>query len=153
MDLGKKVKILVLNGPNLNLLGHREPKVYGRWTLEDVISLLSKKADELGVNIIHFQSNHEGELLDKLHSMKDSVSGVIINPGGLTHTSVALRDAIKAIGIPTVEVHLSNIYAREDFRHTSMTAGVCVGQISGFGPFSYILALEGLVNWVLEGKR
>jgi 3-dehydroquinate dehydratase-2 len=139
-------RILVLHGPNLNLLGQREPAVYGHQTLADINDELGLLADELGLVVDTFQSNHEGYLIDRIHaSANDGYSGIIINPGGLTHTSVALRDAISSIELPVIEVHLSNIHAREPFRHHSYVAGVVVGQVSGFGAASYLLALRGLV--------
>ncbi len=140
-------RILVLHGPNLNLLGQREPDVYGRQTLADIDAELSRLADELGLAIDTFQSNHEGDLIDRIHAAaNEGFSGIIINPGGLTHTSVALRDAISSIGLPVIEAHLSNIHARESFRHQSYVAGVVVGQVSGFGAVSYQLALRGLAD-------
>lgn len=139
-------KVLVLHGPNLNLLGTREPEVYGRDTLTDVDEGLSLLALELGVGIDTFQSNHEGELIDRIHAAREQgVCGILINPGGLTHTSVALRDALAAVAIPAVEVHLSNVHAREPFRHHSYISPVAIGQICGFGVASYQLALRGLV--------
>lgn len=138
------MKILVLHGPNLNLLGEREPKVYGDKTLDDVNRLLFALASTLGITIEAYQSNHEGDLVDKLHETVGVYSGVIFNPGGYAHTSVVLHDAIKAISTPVIEVHMSNIYAREDFRHQSMIAPVCIGSISGFGVESYCLALYAL---------
>ena len=138
-------RILVLHGPNLNLLGQREPDVYGRQTLADIDAELSRLADELGLAIDTFQSNHEGDLIDRIHAAaNEGFSGIIINPGGLTHTSVALRDAISSIDLPVIEAHLSNIHARESFRHKSYVAGVVIGQVSGFGANSYQLALRGL---------
>jgi 3-dehydroquinate dehydratase-2 len=138
-------RILVLHGPNLNLLGQREPDVYGRQTLADIDMELAGLAEELNLAIDTFQSNHEGDLIDRIHaSARDGFSGIIINPGGLTHTSVALRDAISAIELPVIEAHLSNIHARESFRNHSYIAGVVVGQVSGFGAASYLLALRGL---------
>jgi 3-dehydroquinate dehydratase-2 len=138
-------RILVLHGPNLNLLGQREPEVYGRQTLADIDAELALLADQLGLAIDTFQSNHEGDLIDRIHaSANHGFSGIIINPGGLTHTSVALRDAISSIELPVIEAHLSNIHARESFRHHSYVAGVVVGQVTGFGATSYQLALRGL---------
>ena len=140
-------RILVLHGPNLNLLGQREPEVYGRQTLADIDMELAGLAKELNLAIDTYQSNHEGDLIDRIHaSANDGFSGIIINPGGLTHTSVALRDAISAIELPVIEAHLSNIHARESFRNYSYVAGVVVGQVSGFGAASYLLALRGLAT-------
>jgi 3-dehydroquinate dehydratase-2 len=138
-------RILVLHGPNLNLLGQREPEVYGRQTLADIDMELAGLAEQLNLAIDTFQSNHEGDLIDRIHASENNgFSGIIINPGGLTHTSVALRDAISAIELPVIEAHLSNIHARESFRNHSYVAGVVVGQVSGFGAASYLLALRGL---------
>ena len=138
-------KILVLHGPNLNLLGRRDPETYGHMTLETINRALQEAAvGRANLRILH--SNSEGALIDALHAAMDWAAGVLINPGGYTHTSVALRDAIAGIGRPAVEVHLSNIYAREEFRHTSLIAPMCIGQITGFGWRSYLLGLEALLG-------
>lgn len=142
------MKILLINGPNLNLLGTREPEKYGSVTLEDIESELKTKASDLGAELECFQSNHEGEIIDKIHSARGKFDGIVINAGGLTHTSVSLRDAISSVSIPTAEVHMTNIHAREEFRHTSLISGVSVAQVVGFGKDSYKFALEGLVNYL-----
>jgi len=139
------MKILFLNGPNLNLLGTRKPGIYGSTTLKDIETKVRKRATERGVQVEFRQSNIEGELVTWIQQAKGKFDGIVINPAAYTHTSVALRDAISAVGLPTVEIHLSNVQAREEFRQRSLTAPVCVGQIAGFGEKSYILALESFV--------
>jgi len=146
------LSILVLNGPNLNMLGKREPAIYGARTLEDINADLKKTADTLGVSLAFFQSNHEGALVDTIQSALNLHQGILTNPGAYTHTSVAIRDAISAVAIPTVEVHLSNIHQREAFRHHSYIAPVAIGQISGFGADSYRLGLEGLVSYLRKAE-
>ena len=138
--------ILVLHGPNLNLLGQREPGIYGSLTLGAINNLLAATAEKLKVKIIPLQSNHEGVLVDAIHQALAEHHGILINAGAYTHTSVAIRDAIAAVNLPTVEVHLSNIYRREEFRHHSYLAPIVMGQISGFGAQSYLLGLQALVN-------
>ena len=140
------ISILVLHGPNLNLLGQREPGIYGSLTLADINRLLEAEALKLQAQVIPVQSNHEGVLVDQIHGALGKHQGILINAGAYTHTSVALRDAIAGVNIPTVEVHLSNIYRREDFRHHSFIAPVSIGQISGFGVQSYLLGLQALVD-------
>lgn len=140
------MRVLFLNGPNLNLLGTREPDVYGRTTLADVEARVRGRANTLGATIDFRQSNHEGELVTWIQQAKNQFDAIVINAAAYTHTSVALRDAISAVGVPTIEIHLSNIHAREEFRHRSLIAAVCKGQISGFGAFSYVLGLEAAVN-------
>jgi 3-dehydroquinate dehydratase II len=144
------MKILVLHGPNLNLLGMREPEIYGSMTLGDINAHLIELGKEFGAELKCFQSNHEGALIDALQDAQAWADGVIFNPGGYTHTSIALRDAISALKIPVVEVHLSNVYAREQFRHVSLISGVCKGKITGFGWKSYTLGLRALAE-MLEG--
>ena len=140
------MKILVINGPNLNLLGRREPKIYGRMTLADIERELRELAVELDVTLEFLQSNHEGVLLDEIHAARENgIAGIIINAGAYTHTSIALRDAIAGVALPTIEVHISNIHAREPFRSESMLAPVVLGQICGLGAKSYTAALYGLV--------
>jgi 3-dehydroquinate dehydratase II len=143
------IPVLVLHGPNLNLLGTREPQVYGAMTLADIDRRLKETGETLGLEVQTFQSNSEGGLIDALHEARTWAKGVVFNPGAYTHTSVALRDAVAAIGIPVVEVHLSNVQAREEFRKISMIAPVCKGSIAGFGWRSYQLGLQALVG-VLE---
>lgn len=138
------LSVLVLHGPNLNLLGQREPGVYGNSTLADVDAALQRLAADLGIDVRIVQSNHEGVLIDEIHRALGQEDGMLINAGAYTHTSIALRDAISGVGLPTVEVHLSNIYAREEFRHHSVLASVCRGQITGFGMESYLLGLRAL---------
>jgi 3-dehydroquinate dehydratase-2 len=139
-------RIVVVHGPNLNLLGTREPQVYGTTTLEEINAELAALAKERGAEIEFFQSNHEGALIDRVQEAMSWADGILINPGGLTHTSVALRDALRATGLPVVEVHLSNVFAREEFRHHSHVSGIAVGVISGFGPASYRLGLVALLD-------
>ena len=138
--------IYVIHGPNLNLLGEREPEIYGSLTLAEINKKLISAGQSLGVEVVPFQSNHEGELIDALQSVRKTAAGIILNPGGYTHTSVALRDAISAIEVPVIEVHMSNVYQREEFRHTSLISPVCQGKIVGFGWRSYLLALYVFSN-------
>ncbi|MDA0268329.1 MAG: type II 3-dehydroquinate dehydratase [Cyanobacteria bacterium] len=142
------LSLLVLHGPNLNLLGKREPGIYGVQTLESINALLTEAAQDLSVDLDIFQSNHEGALVDWIQGAWGHHQGILINPGAYTHTSVAIRDAIAGVGLPTVEVHLSNIYQRESFRHHSYIAPVAIGQVSGFGAESYRLGLQALVGHV-----
>lgn len=146
------LSILVLHGPNLNLLGQREPGIYGAVTLAEINRLLQEKAAQLQASIVAMQSNHEGALVDAIHEALGKHQGILINAGAYTHTSVALRDAIAAVNLPTVEVHLSNIYRREDFRHHSYIAPVVIGQISGFGEQSYLLGLQALLHHLRKGE-
>ena len=140
-------KILVINGPNLNLLGEREPGIYGDDTYESLCEMIMDKADEMNIKFEIFQSNHEGAIIDKLHSARMNFNGVILNAGAYTHYSYAIRDAISAISIPVVEVHISNVFARDEFRKNSVIAPVCKGSISGFGFSSYFLAMDALVKY------
>jgi len=145
--------VLILHGPNLNMLGSREPGIYGKVTIDDLNARLVEAGGVLGVEVRTFQSNHEGVLIDQLHQAQEWAKGVVFNPAGYTHTSVALRDAIAAIAIPVVEVHLSNVQAREGFRQNSLTAPVCIGTIAGFGWQSYLLGLEALKRYLDEHRK
>jgi 3-dehydroquinate dehydratase-2 len=147
------MKILIIHGPNLNLLGKREPDIYGNITLDVINSRLSALASELGVDVSFYQSNHEGELVQKIQDAMGVYQAIVINPGAYTHTSVALRDAIVSTGIPVVEAHISNIYRREEFRKHSYISGVAIGQITGFGPDSYLLALRAAVGFCKDGGK
>lgn len=149
----RPVRVLVLSGPNLVLLGRREPELYGRTTLAEIEEGLRALGSELGAAVTCRSSNHEGELVDWLHEALDRFEGVVLNPGGLTHTSVVLRDAVAAIGKPVVEVHLTNVYARERFRRRSLVAPVCVGTVGGFGAESYSLGLRALLGYLRSPAR
>ena len=145
--MDNSARILIMHGPNLNLLGSREPEVYGAQTLDDINAALTELAATLGLEIDCFQSNHEGALIDRIHAAaREGCRGLIINPGGFTHTSVALRDALAAVGLPAIEVHLSNVHAREEFRRHSLIAPVVIGQIAGLGAEGYGLALRALAG-------
>ena len=146
------MKIVVIQGPNLNMLGVREQNIYGPMKLEQIHAQMKEYADKNNVEIEFFQSNLEGEIVDRIQECLGEADGIIINPAAYTHTSIAIRDAISAVQIPTLEVHLSNIYQREEFRHTSLTAPVCAGQITGMGPFGYHLAMVGMTQILNEVK-
>ena len=146
------MRILIIHGPNLNMLGKREPDIYGATTLEEINSSLSDKAKELGVDLTFFQSNSEGDIVSTIQDSMSSSDGIVINPGAYTHTSVAIRDAILSCGLPVVEVHISNVHKREDFRQKSFVSGVALGVISGFGINSYFLGLSGLVNYLKDNS-
>ncbi len=147
------MKILVVNGPNLSFLGKREPAIYGKTTLEEIILAIRQKAEKLGIAIEAYQSNIEGELVNAILSAYGKYDGIIINAAAFTHTSVALRDALQAVALPAVEVHISNVFAREDFRHKSLIAPVCIGQITGFGKLSYLLALDAIKHYIEEKEK
>jgi len=139
------MNIAVINGPNINFLGIREPTIYGALTLDEINSMIEQEANNRGANIFFFQSNYEGALIDYIQKCyHDKVDGIVINPGAFTHYSYALRDAISGVGIPCIEVHISNVHSREEFRHRSVTAAVCRGQICGLGPIGYVLAIEAI---------
>lgn len=144
--MAKQPKILVVHGPNLNMLGKREPEIYGTVTLDEVNAALNIQAQNLGLDLEYFQSNHEGAIIDKIHEVFNRCDGFIINPGGLTHTSVALRDAVVILQCPKIEVHISNIHKREPFRHKSLLADIVDARIEGFGTHGYFLALDGLAS-------
>ena len=142
------MKVLIINGPNLNMLGKRETSVYGASSLPDIEKSVKEKAQKLGIEVWFFQSNHEGELIERIHNAGiEKMDGIVINPGGYTHTSVVLRDALLAVNIPFVEVHISNVAKREDFRHVSYFSDIAIGTVAGLGPIGYCLALEGLARW------
>ena len=145
-------RVLIIHGPNLNLLGQREPGVYGKQTYEEVNQLILEAADSLGLEVEIYQSNHEGQIVDKVQAAAAEFDAIVVNPAGFTHYSVVIRDAIAAIPLPTIEVHLSNLHARDEFRAKSVTAAVCRGQICGFGPYSYVLGLQA-AKALLEQKE
>lgn len=147
-----RIRVLVIHGPNLNLLGTREPSIYGSTTLDEINAELARRGASQGVGVDAVQTNIEGEIVDHIQNAAARYDAIVMNPGGYTHTSVAIRDALAGCGVPAVEVHLSNIHAREPFRHTSLTAANCVGQILGFGPQSYYLGLDAVVTHV-KGLR
>ncbi|RAX52513.1 type II 3-dehydroquinate dehydratase [Helicobacter sp. 11-8110] len=138
------MKVIVIQGPNLNMLGIRDPRIYGPAKLETIHQNIQNHAEQIGLEVDFFQSNFEGEIVDKIQEALGQYDGIVINPAAYSHTSIAIRDAISAVNLPTIEVHISNIHAREDFRHKSITAGVCAGVVAGFGPMGYHLALQGL---------
>lgn len=144
------IKLLILHGPNLNMTGFREPDVYGKATLEEINDRIQRHAKEVGADVRILQSNHEGTLIDAIQEHRSWADGIIVNPGGLTHTSVTLRDALTSVRLPVIEVHLSNVHAREEFRRHSMIAPITVGQIVGFGPNGYLLAITALTNMQKE---
>ncbi|MCJ7733892.1 MAG: type II 3-dehydroquinate dehydratase [Anaerolineales bacterium] len=146
------MKILILHGPNLNLIGLREPEIYGSLTLDEINARLIEKGLDHDIQVSCTQSNHEGELIDLIQDADSWADGVVLNPGGYTHTSIAIRDAVAAIVVPVVEVHMSNVYARETFRHKSLISAVCIGKIVGFGWQSYLLGLEALLNHLSESE-
>jgi 3-dehydroquinate dehydratase-2 len=150
--MARKGKVLVLHGPNLNLLGERETSIYGTKSLAEINQLMQKEGEQYGLELDFFQSNYEGALVEAIQKAKGNYDVIIINPAAYTHTSIALRDAILAVNIPTIEVHLSNIYKREEFRHRSFISGVAVGQIAGFGVFSYLLAVRAAAEIVKKKK-
>ena len=143
---GAPQEILVIHGPNLNMLGKREPDIYGHETLAEIDTALTERGKQLGLHIETFQSNHEGEIVDKIQQARDAFGGIIINPAAYTHTSIAIRDALSMLNMPVVEIHLSNIKRREVFRHKSLIADIVAARISGFGPGGYLLALDGLAH-------
>lgn len=147
------MKILIIHGPNLNMLGKREPDIYGATTLEEINAALTSKAKGLGAEVTFFQSNSEGEIVSNIQDAMSKFDGVVINPGAYTHTSVAIRDAILSSGLPVVEVHISNIHKREDFRQKSFVSGVALGVISGFGVNSYMLGLSGLIDYLKDNEN
>ena len=140
------MKVLVINGPNINMLGIREPGIYGKQTFDDLLALLNTTANQLNIEIEQYQSNHEGCIVDKIQEAYGKFQGIVINPAAYTHTSVAILDALKSVSIPAVEVHISNVYQREEFRHKSVTAPACIGQIAGFGFYGYEMAVRALEN-------
>lgn len=144
------MKAMVIQGPNLNMLGIRDPRIYGHAKLETIHENIKKHAEQIGIEVDFFQSNFEGEIVDKIQECLGQYDGIIINPAAYSHTSIAIRDAISAVGLPTIEVHISNIHAREKFRQESITAGVCAGVVAGFGPVGYHLALQGLAQILSE---
>lgn len=146
------MKIKIINGPNINLTGTRDPAHYGSETLEQINGNIKKFADENGAEVEFFQSNSEGEMIDEIHSSRGVYDGIIINPAAYTHYSYAIRDAVEAVGLPVIEVHMSNIYAREQFRHVSVISPVCAGQICGLGKYSYIAAFYALIKILEKGK-